>query len=67
MMNKPRIRYILNEKEWLCEDMQLDGEEWITWMVRHTFGGGSTPKEAFTDWYIKQIGKDNPELASWLF
>ena len=53
-MRKPRIRYLISEGEWVCENLKRLRED-----SRGEFGFGSTPKEAFIDWYIKQIGVDN--------
>ena len=60
-MIKPRIALDMEHGRYYCMDIKAPSFGWPV------VGWGDTPKEAFTDWYIKQIGKDNPELASWLF
>lgn len=58
MTRKPRIYYVHLWRSWFCSTgVGLPGEP----------GEGATPKEAFIDWYIKQIGCDEsiecqPEL-----
>lgn len=50
-MIKPRITWDMEHMRYYCMDIEAS----FGWPV---VGWGDTPKEAFTDWYIKQIGTD---------
>lgn len=60
LMIKPRIYLSIIDDQYYYESPAPPYEQgvraWVDW-VRAT-GKGGTPKEAFTDWYIKQIGAD---------
>ena len=50
-MIKPRIALDMEHGRYYCMDIKAS----FGWPV---VGWGDTPKEAFIDWYVKQIGAD---------
>lgn len=51
-MIKPRISWDTEFERYFC---MIDRRDLHSWPV---VGWGDTPKEAFIDWYVKQIGAD---------